>query len=135
MLFYLYSNTQKCIPHCECILSHWLVRKQLNHIVRSIPSHVGTRKHQVDSWPSLLFCIHENIQLHVSISDIQFPQGHRVHNPPYSLFIGHFIAPLWFSFTLFHFQFLMFSPNMVKSSPGTMCSRCGLGTDDRTLSL
>lgn len=67
----IYSTSfPKCILHCESILGHWVVRKQHNHIVGSILSHVGMRKHQVDSWHSLLVCIHENILLNFSGSDI-----------------------------------------------------------------
>lgn len=85
LTFIFYSNILQCVLHCESILGHWVVRKLPNHIVRSIPSHVGTRKHQVDSWPSLPVCIHENIHLYFSDSDIRLPRGHRVHNPNSSI--------------------------------------------------
>lgn len=53
----------------------WLVNAAS---VRSIPSHVGTGTHRLDSWLLLLFCAHENIHLHF-YANIRFPRGHRVH--------------------------------------------------------
>lgn len=99
----VYSKILQRVLHCESILGQWVVRKQPNHIVRSIPSHVGTRKHQVDSWPSLPVRIHENIHLHFSSSDIRLPGGHRVHNPNsaiQSLYWSLYCTPMVFVYSL-----------------------------------
>lgn len=80
------------------ILGHWVARKRPNHTVGSIHGHVGTSKHQVDSWPSLPVCIHETF-IYVSpalISDSHEGTEFVTQTPPCNLFIGRFIAPPWF---------------------------------------
>ena len=95
--YMVYSIARLCavFSAAKSILGHWAARKRPNHTVGSIHGHVGTSKHQVDSWPALPVCIHETF-IHVSpalISDSYEGTEFVTQTPPCSLFIARFIAP------------------------------------------
>jgi len=85
------------------------VRKQLNHTVRSIFTvtweHVNIRSTAGLRSPTVSMKTFIYTSPPLTLDSHQGTEFTAL-TPRYSLFIGHFIAPLGFSFTLFHSQFL-----------------------------